>query len=148
MKIKYPYTKPQSPTPFNSNSHPSHFCTKLVTKTDLHFQPTLTSCRISNRLHFKSSSFFFSKNSSKLCCNEAHFSKMCPTFKGFLCTSTYTPIHLSSTDHNRGQVSDFFKINAPLWHKTTWSEIRNFDCPWTVVSFLFKHDHFSRVKQD
>ena len=33
MKIKYPYTKPQSPTPFNSNSHPSHFCTKLVSKT-------------------------------------------------------------------------------------------------------------------
>ena len=30
MKIKYPYTKPQSPTPFNSKSHPSHFCTKLV----------------------------------------------------------------------------------------------------------------------
>ena len=33
MKIKYPYTKPQSQTPFNSNSHPSHFCTKLVSKT-------------------------------------------------------------------------------------------------------------------
>ena len=33
MKIKYPYTKPQSPTPFNSNSHPSHFCTKLWSKT-------------------------------------------------------------------------------------------------------------------
>ena len=33
MKIKYPYTKPQSLTPFNSNSHPSHFCTKLVSKT-------------------------------------------------------------------------------------------------------------------
>ena len=33
IKIKYPYTKPQSPTPFNSNSHPSHFCTKLWSKT-------------------------------------------------------------------------------------------------------------------
>ena len=33
MKIKYPYTKPQSPTPFNSNSYPSHFCTKLWSKT-------------------------------------------------------------------------------------------------------------------
>ena len=33
MKIKYPYTKPQSPIPFNSNSHPSHFCTKLWSKT-------------------------------------------------------------------------------------------------------------------
>ena len=33
MKIKYPHTKPQSPTPFNSNSHPSHFCTKLWSKT-------------------------------------------------------------------------------------------------------------------
>ena len=33
MKKKYPYTKPQSPTPFNSNSHPSHFCTKLWSKT-------------------------------------------------------------------------------------------------------------------
>ena len=30
---KYPYTKPQSPTPFVSKSHPSHFCTKLVSKT-------------------------------------------------------------------------------------------------------------------
>ena len=40
MKIKYPYTKPQSPTPFNSNSHPSHFCTKLVSKT------TGTICRV------------------------------------------------------------------------------------------------------
>ena len=27
------YTKPQFPTSFNSNSHPSHFCTKLVSKT-------------------------------------------------------------------------------------------------------------------
>ena len=35
IKIKYPYTKPQSPTPFNSNSHPSHFCTKLWSKTIL-----------------------------------------------------------------------------------------------------------------
>ena len=33
MKIKYPYTKPQSPTNFNSKSHPSHFCTKLWSKT-------------------------------------------------------------------------------------------------------------------
>ena len=33
IKIKYPYTKLQSPTPFNSNSHPSHFCTKLWSKT-------------------------------------------------------------------------------------------------------------------
>ena len=33
IKIKYPYTKPQPPTPFNSNSHPSHFCTKLWSKT-------------------------------------------------------------------------------------------------------------------
>ena len=33
MKIKYPYTKPQSPTPFNSNSHTSHFRTKLWSKT-------------------------------------------------------------------------------------------------------------------
>ena len=33
MKIKYPYTKPQPPTPFNSKSHPSHFCTKLWSKT-------------------------------------------------------------------------------------------------------------------
>ena len=33
IKIKYPYTKPQSPTPFNSNSHPSCFCTKLWSKT-------------------------------------------------------------------------------------------------------------------
>ena len=38
MKIKYPYTKPQSPTPFNSNSHPSHFCTKLVSKTKVQGQ--------------------------------------------------------------------------------------------------------------
>ena len=35
IKIKYPYSKPQSPTPFNSNSHPSHFCTKLWSKTDI-----------------------------------------------------------------------------------------------------------------
>ena len=33
MKISYPYTKAQSPTPFNSNPHPSHFCTKLRSKT-------------------------------------------------------------------------------------------------------------------
>ena len=33
MKIKYPYTKPQSPTLFISKSHPSHFCTKLWSKT-------------------------------------------------------------------------------------------------------------------
>ena len=33
IKIKYPYTKPLSLTPFNSNSHPSHFCTKLWSKT-------------------------------------------------------------------------------------------------------------------
>ena len=32
MKIKYPYSKQQSPTPFNSNSHTSDFCTKLWTK--------------------------------------------------------------------------------------------------------------------
>ena len=38
IKIKYPYTKPQSPTPFNSNSHPSHFCTKLWSKTYLSYQ--------------------------------------------------------------------------------------------------------------
>ena len=33
VKLKYSYTKPQSPTPFNSNSHPSYFCTKLWSKT-------------------------------------------------------------------------------------------------------------------
>ena len=33
MKAKYPYTKPQSPTLFISKSHPSHFCTKLWSKT-------------------------------------------------------------------------------------------------------------------
>ena len=33
MKIKYPYTKPQSPTLFISKSHTSHFCTKLWSKT-------------------------------------------------------------------------------------------------------------------
>ena len=33
MKIKYPYTKPQSPTLFISKSHHSHFCTKLWSKT-------------------------------------------------------------------------------------------------------------------
>ena len=35
MKIKYPYTKPQSPTLFISKSHPSHFCTKLWSKTEV-----------------------------------------------------------------------------------------------------------------
>ena len=33
IKIRYPFTKLQSPTPFNSNSHPSHFFTKLRSKT-------------------------------------------------------------------------------------------------------------------
>ena len=35
MKIKYPYTKRQSPTLFISKSHPSHFCTKLWSKTQV-----------------------------------------------------------------------------------------------------------------
>ena len=33
MKIKYPYTKPQSPTLFITKSHTSHFCTKLWSKS-------------------------------------------------------------------------------------------------------------------
>ena len=33
VKINYPYTKPQSRTPFNSNYHPSKFCTKLWSET-------------------------------------------------------------------------------------------------------------------
>ena len=36
--------------------------------------------------------------------------------------------------------------NAPLWYKTTCSESesRNFDCQWTLVSFLVKHNQFYR----
>ena len=38
------------------------------------------------------------------------------------------------------------QINAPLWYKMTWSESesKHCVCQWTLVSFLFKHDQFSR----
>ena len=39
-----------------------------------------------------------------------------------------------------------YQKNAPLSYKTTCSESesRNFDCQWTLVSFLVKHNQFYR----
>ena len=37
-----------------------------------------------------------------------------------------------------------FQKNAPLRYKTTCSESRNFDCQWTLVSFLVNHNQFYR----
>ena len=57
----YPYTKPQSPTPFNSNSHPSHFCTKLWSKTlGAHFKfqgPTSFEYRFAKKKKIKNAGF-------------------------------------------------------------------------------------------
>ena len=78
------------------------------------------------------------------CCIDTIFSKMCRTFKRRL--STYTPIHISSMGHNRGQVSDSLSDKfASLWYKTICSEkvCRNFDYQCNLVSFLVKHNQFS-----
>ena len=58
--------------------------TALQMKTDLHFQPTLSATKFP--IDFNSTFLCFSENSSKLCCIDITFSKMCRTFKRRLST--------------------------------------------------------------
>ena len=104
------------------------------------FNQHCLSYKISNRLQFNSPVFFFSENSSKLCCIDITFSKMCRTVKRLL--STWRPIHIFSM----GTLVIVYQKNAPLRYKTTCSESesRNCDCQWTLVSFFVKHNQFYR----
>ena len=113
-----------------------HFQWKLICTFNQH----CLSYKVSNRLQFNSI-LCFSENSSKLCCIDINFSKMCRTFKR--CLSTYIYFLWAIIE---GTLVIVYQIHAQLWYKTTCSESesRNFDCQWTLVTFLVKHNHFYR----
>ena len=118
MKIKYPYTKPQSPTPFNSNSHPSHFCTKLVSKTTDHVWCSLLTG---------------SQNSKK----SIYSWPVMPCFQ------TKTDIHVKSLlggRHPPLDIISLLNIQPLLGGKTpsvlTSSPIYHF-CPWKRVNCIY-----------
>ena len=95
-------------------------------------------------IDFHSTLLSFSKNSSKLCCIDTTFSRMCRTFKRRLST-----VHIGRYIYLlwaiiEGMLLIVYQINTLLWYKITCSESRNFDSQWTLVSFLVKHNQFYR----
>ena len=55
-------------------------------------------------------------------------------------------MHMSSLVLIKGKLVLVFKMNAPLRYKATWSESesRKFEWQWSMVSFFFKLNQFSR----
>ena len=102
---------------------------------------TVQSYKISNRLQFNSSLYFWKRFETVL--HWHNFFQDVPhsqkTFR-YITTDTY----IVYGPYSRATLVIVYQKNAPLRYKTTCSESesRNFDCQWTLVSFLVKHNKF------
>ena len=120
--------------------------TALPMKTDLHFDQHCLSYKISNILKFNSSLFFWKRFETVLHWHN-FFQDVPHSQKTFKYIKTDTYIFYGAIFE--GTLVIVYQENAPLRYKTTCSESesRNFDCQWTLVSFLVKHNHvLSRSK--
>ena len=116
-------------------------------KTDFSctFNQHCLSYKIPNRLQFNYSLFFWKRFETVL--HWHNFFQDVPhshkTFKYNVHQDRYIYLLWAIFE---GTLVIVYQKNAPLRYKTTCSESesRNFDCQWTLVSFLVKHNQFYR----
>ena len=107
------------------------------------FNQHCLSYKISNRLQFNSSLFYWKRFETVL-----HWHKFFPR-----CAAQSKDVQVHKERYIyllwaifAGTLVINYQKNAPLRYKTSCSEseIRNFDCQWSLVSFLVKHNQFYR----
>ena len=117
--------------------------TALPMKTDLHFQPTLSKLQ-----NFQQPSillfFVFLKTLRNYVALTTLFPRCAAQSKDVLVHKDRYIYLLWAIFE--GTLVIVYQKNAPLRYNTTCSESesRNFDCQWTLVSFLVKHNQFYR----
>ena len=109
------------------------------------FNQHCLSYKISSRLQFNSSLFFWKRFETVL--HWHNFFQDVPHSQKTLIIHKDQYVYLLwANDIFEGTLVIVYQKNAPLRYKTTCSESesRNFDCQWTLVSFLVKHNQFYR----